>query len=601
MKSNIKKHIHILVFFIPLILSFTTWFQMELSCNYKDIFNCFHMETSYILLNILTELTFIMLIYILSNKIWLSSLVYSIISAIVSLVNYYVVTLKGMPLSILEIKNFKTAMNVIGSYDLEINTRVIYIVLITVLNILLSLTAKKIEPQKNNNIRFILAKNLIIASLGTIVLYFGYFSPNPIKPKKVVGWSWTEAYSQYGYMACSIELIESVSNAIEKPKGYSEEIVASIPLSNGSVGHETPDIILILNETFYDLNQITDLQTDVPVLENINSIDNVIRGYTIVPAAGGGTNSSEYELLTSNSLQLGKGITPFNVLNMNNANSIVSHLKKLGYYTTGAHSETGNNYSRARGYEGLGFDSIYFDNQFLNKEYYADRYFETDASLYQNLISWYEEQILSDNPQFMYLLTMQNHGGWELNDSKYDTVHALNDFGDYQEQVNEYLTSIKMSDEAFKILTDYFSTIDRPVIVCMLGDHSPSFAANLTDDSVYWLDNYFRLRATPFVIWANYDIEDSDMGYISLNQVVPTILETGNIKTSPYYQYLIDLRKDVPVISSCDFYTDKDGTQYYYYTEKDSPFYEEVKNYFYLEYNNLQNDKLQNIFEPYND
>lgn len=74
---------------------------------------------------------------------------------------------------------------------------------------------------------------------------------------------------------------------------------------------EKPDIILILNETLFDFSLIHDFETDEPVMPYMKSLENVIRGYVSVPAIGGGTNRSEYELLTSNSLYLMKDILPF--------------------------------------------------------------------------------------------------------------------------------------------------------------------------------------------------------------------------------------------------------------------------------------------------
>ena len=68
---------------------------------------------------------------------------------------------------------------------------------------------------------------------------------------------------------------------------------------------------------------------------------------------------------------------------------------------------------------------------FEELEFYHDRYFAEDSSLYDNLIRWYEVQCEDAEPIFMYMLTIQNHGGWNLNDSVYDTVHVLNAEGEY--------------------------------------------------------------------------------------------------------------------------------------------------------------------------
>ena len=42
------------------------------------------------------------------------------------------------------------------------------------------------------------------------------------------------------------------------------------------------------------------------------------------------------------------------------------------------------------GYSGLGFHEIYFVEDFENLENYYERPYPTDASLYGNLVNWYE-------------------------------------------------------------------------------------------------------------------------------------------------------------------------------------------------------------------
>ena len=84
----------------------------------------------------------------------------------------------------------------------------------------------------------------------------------------------------------------------------------------------------------------------------------------------------------------------------------VSILNELGYETTAMHSESGSNYSRYRGYEELGFDNIYFEESFRDLEYYADRVYATDKSLYDNMIKKYESSVAQQAqgeyvPQFM--------------------------------------------------------------------------------------------------------------------------------------------------------------------------------------------------------
>ena len=59
------------------------------------------------------------------------------------------------------------------------------------------------------------------------------------------------------------------------------------------------------------------------------------------------------------------------------------------------------------------------------------------------MLSKYEDN--QDGPRFMYLLTYQNHGGYEQNDNEYDTVYIQKELGDLTDDVNEYLSSVEKS------------------------------------------------------------------------------------------------------------------------------------------------------------
>lgn len=60
--------------------------------------------------------------------------------------------------------------------------------------------------------------------------------------------------------------------------------------------------------------------------------------------------------------------------------------------------------------------------------------------------------------------------GWNF------TVHVENDFG----EVDEYLSCIRLLDIVFKEFTDRLKDIDN--IVCMVGDHGPSFTSMMAVD-----------------------------------------------------------------------------------------------------------------------
>lgn len=553
----------------------------------------------YFLLSTATLGILFVFLYILCNRIWLASLLSSIACGIIAVINYYVLKLHGTPLSFLIIKDFATALNVMDGYSLSMDRCVVIVlrmlfVAIT-LCVLVGFLAKPTFLSGTKRV----ACDVVLCLLGCAVFGFGYLGENPIKPAKTITWRWSESYFQYGYIPCTIETFFQMQNVISEPEGYTEDAVDAIEIIDQSKTEaSTPDIILILNETFYDLSQITDLETDVPYLGAIQEIENLLTGYAVIPSVGGGTNSSEYELLTSNSLQLMPGITPFHVLDLYNANSIVSHLRALGYNTVGSHGDAPENYSRGVGYDALGFQKTNFIDDFTDTEMYYNRRWISDASLYENLIRWYNAEP-EDTPRFQYLLTMQNHGDWEMNDSQYDTVHALNDFGEYDEQVDEFLTCIYLSDRAFKELTDYFSQVNRPVIICMMGDHAPSFASSIVDVKYSGDESALLLRRVPLLIWANFELENQNLGTISANYVVPTLLDLAGVKLSPYYSYMLQMKEDIPILSSYGNYYDVEGNLYTYDADTGTKYEEAVDNYFYLEYNNLNSGRKQELFDPY--
>lgn len=578
------------------------WCMLEFSCilTLDQLYDFLYLfDIRFALLNCLTLGILWSLFLILFRRMWLADLLCTILCGGIAIANHYVIAFHSMPLSFLLLRNFTTAMNVISGYQFEIGFSVAFLMLsIVVLAVFCFFVRRWEKKQTPMSLRKQLIRDLSLVLASFCVLYFGYFSANPLKPRKTIAWQWNEAYYTHGYLACSIETLCQLYDTVNRPDGYSQEHVQTIeidyPEQNAGA---TPDIILILNETFYDLQQITDVQADVNYLENIQNMDNLLSGYAVVPGAGGSTNSAEYELLTSNSLNLMPGVTPFNTLDLRDSNSMVSHLSSLGYSTLACHPSPSANYSRVLAYPHLGFQTTYFQDDFADCTFYASRPYETDASVYSNLIRWYEEAP-ADQPRFLYALTLQNHGNWDMNESDQDLVHTANDYGETTRLVNEYLSCVSLSDQAFKDLTDYFSQSDRPVIICMVGDHAPSFASSITDAQYSSDEKALLLRKVPLLIWANFALPQAELGTMSMNFVVPTLLELADVTLSPYYSYILQLKQEVPIVASYGSYYDAEGNLYKYDSDDGAPYEGAVDNYFYLEYNNLQEERMQYLFDP---
>ena len=316
-------------------------------------------------------------------------------------------------------------------------------------------------------------------------------------------------------------------------------------------------------------------------------------------------------MLTSNSLILMPSITPFNWLNLYNANSVVSYLKGLGYSTMAAHPYTNSNYRRDSAWLALGFDETHFQSDFTTQETYGDRPYQTDSATYRDWEKMYEA-MPEDKPRFSFLVSIQSHGDYDMNDASLDIVHAATDYGDYDALMDEYLSCIKMTDAAVQELCDYFTAqyekTGRKVIVAMAGDHAPSFVGHVADASFAETDNELQIleRSTPFFIWANYPLEHTaaatsttdPLNRMDMVMLTPTLLQQAGLPLSDYYEYLLEMKHNTPVVTAANDYMKVDGTTAEY--GADPALDEWAKGYLMLEYNNIgaHAKRDQSIFDP---
>ncbi len=588
-------------------LSYITYVIIEIG-NCENITGVITMRyaNKYVWINIVTIIVFLLLLIIFFNKLWISGIVLLTFSFIISVANYFTMKFHGTPLTFQEIKNARTAANVVGNYSFEINKYIVLMLAFFLFGLCICI-AEKIYDAKNKNYydrKRIIIRDIIIIALSVFYFYTEFFSSHPFINTKYEGYlNLKSTYRQKGYVVCQVNsFISLFDDVLMIPEGYDVSKIPGIVQGlSDDKDNETPDLIFIVNETFFDPSVLfPDLKTDVDYLYNIHNMMeddncNLLYGHAIVQAPAGGTNRSEYEFLTSNSMNIYKtDITPMYALNLVGANSVVSVLKNRGYITLGSHCCVASNYNRQKGYSDIGFDITHFEEDFTYGDYYGNRDYMTDSSIYKNIEEWYEQMIYEGNPVMLYLMTLQNHGGYTSNNPDYDLVHTLTDFGDKNDEVDEFLTCISMSDEAFKELTDYFNNVDRQVIICMFGDHSTSLFDSSDDLSEE--QEYIALRSTPLLIWSNYDLPYSgkdDIGLISENYIVPFIFYAADVNMSYYYKYQMELYEKYPVLSVGDIYIDSNEDYHTYSGEMT----QDILDYFYLEYNNLSDETIEEIFQ----
>ena len=73
----------------------------------------------------------------------------------------------------------------------------------------------------------------------------------------------------------------------------------------------------------------------------------------------------------------------------------------------------------------------------------------------------------------------------------------------------------------------------------------------------------------PYVVWANFDIEEKRNYDVSLNYLAADVLQWSGVPTSDYQNFLLELQAKIPVISA---------------VKNDNPKDKEVQNYQKLQY-----------------
>jgi hypothetical protein len=138
-------------------------------------------------------------------------------------------------------------------------------------------------------------------------------------------------------------------------------------------------------------------------------------------------------------------------------------------------------------------------------------------------------------------------------------------------------------------------------MIVMWGDHQPSihdtFYQKLYGKDMGQLttEELQKKYQVPFIIWANYDIEEKEVDALSANYLGSYVLETAGLSMTPYQRYLYDLSKKLPVINSVGYIGD-DGQ--YYEDGEESSYTDYIENYKILQYNNVidYKNRYENFF-----
>lgn len=583
---------------ILIIVPILIFLYAQMFCNGKLFF-----EPKRMLLNFLFIYFIIGFFYCICGKIKISLFLTSFIIFFVGIVNHFITTFRGTPLVPWDIFSLNVALTVLPTFKFTVTPKLIIGIILFILTFII---LKKSQFDSFKNGKFKISYRIFVF-VGTVTFTICFYLTNIISVFELdENWDSKEEYHNNGLVASLFK--QSRNLIISKPEGYDinsiTELANSIkvPLVNheNDESYEQPNIIVIMNESFADLSIIGNFTTNSEYLTFFNSLSkNTIKGNLHVSIFGATTPNSEWEFLTSNSMAfVPKRTVPYQQYVLRKSYSLASILKEHGYITNAIHCYYPQGYNRNLAYPRLGFDNFYSMYELENLEYIRE--YPDDLSTYKNIINLYENK-KDDEKLFNFTLTMQNHGSY-TDENFENTVIAQN--GEYP-KLNQYLSLIKISDESLKYLLNYFENQEEHTIIVLFGDHQPyvedEFYSSLLSQKYEDINSKEATEnkyITPFMIWANYDIDTSkyeNITNISANYLASLVLDIAEIQKTPYLEFLDELRQEIPIITG-NGYMDKTGI--YHDFSEETEYSKLIENYHYLQFNNMfdNSNKLTSLF-----
>ncbi|WP_180326713.1 LTA synthase family protein [Raoultibacter phocaeensis] len=500
--------------------------------------------------------------------------------------NYFVIAFKGQPVLPADIFALSTAAAVGGGYTYVIND--------DIATAFAALAAGIVLVAYLPKTKFALKRGVANGAVALVcVLGFGaWFSSVDIEHAygvQVDGWAASSSYSQQGSVLCFLKRVQDLSPAA--PEGYSHDAAAEIlsryetsddeargtDETGYGVDGEMPAVVAIMNETFSDLSLYPNLADiyDGPVYFNSIS-DAYLKGTAYASALGAGTCNSEFEFLTGATMaNLGDGVYPYMLYDLEGTGNLASYFNNLGYDTTAIHPADATNWRRDTVYSQLGFDEFFDVTDFEGAD--TLRGFTTDKATYDLIL---ERLATDENPQFIFDVTLQNHGGYDTGLIPNEMAVSVPLESDRTAELEEFVSCIRQSDLDLQYLIEGLSELDRPVVLCIFGDHQPGFSdwlASLAfgkDVSDFTLEEVQARYEVPYLIWTNFESDRAtkanaaalaeDMAPVldelerplyqdgtdmSLNYLSAHLLAAAQLPLPAYQQFLLDAQQTIPVIN----------------------------------------------------
>lgn len=457
------------------------------------------------------------------------------ISGLLALLNLALLQFRGTALQWQDIGSWRAALNVAGGYRLALSPKIVVLAVLWLWTLADLHWAGGLCAGAPRSAGFRAALGLGAAAAGVLLWV------SPLIPASGV----TSSYISTQNAFVANLFLQSRDLPLKKPKNYEAQLqqLGQYSSDAGTKVAETPDIVVIMNESFADL-RCYGAQIAPEIYRDWDEIlARSAHGTAYSSVFGGNTPNAEYEFLTGDSLLFYTGTPiPYETAIRQDVPALPGLLAQLGSGTVAMHPNEGIVWSREQVYPKLGFGRLVFLADYENTEML--RRYVSDQANYSQVLRVLEE---ADGPQFLFNVTIQNHGSYEEED--FADLNALLDSRTSCSQTRQYLTLVKESDAALKEFLQQLEQRPRKTYVVFFGDHQPWVDEAFYSQYESGQDAQEHLRyQVPYFIWCNQSQEEQQLPLCGLNDLQLYLAQVAGLQLTGYQKLLAQVAQRYPVV-----------------------------------------------------
>jgi len=549
------------------------------------------------MLNILCVIILCALMFIITARFRLSVILTTFLLLTLSTVNSFVFQFRGKELVPMDFFSIKTAINVSAQYKPEVPQNMIYGWLLWLLFVFMLFSFTKLPIASKLRAKTSSALAVIVCML-TLQLCSADI---PIK-------SWYEqgtlknGYYLNFYLALRDSVVKKPENYTLKPiKDFLEETMG---VNAEGTHKKSPNIIVIMNESYADFSVLGDnLNTNCEIAPFYNSLkEDTIKGYALSSVYGANTANSEFEFLTGHSMAfLPENSVPYQQYIDDSIYTLAWQMRDFGYESISTHPYWYNGWSRNKLYPLFGFSESTFFDSYPNQN--VIRKYISDQEMYEFVIDKLKNKN-KEKPLFLFGITMQNHGGYTYKGEDFIKTVELSGYTKEYPKAEQYFSLIQKSDEALKYLINELKNYKEDTLLVFFGDHFPkvetAFYEEVHGGAYETLSEQLLQYKVPFMLWANYDIEEQTVPLTSLNFLSRYMLDTAGLELPSYHVFLKDLENVIPAMNALGYYS-KEKDDFIPYDKAEGEEAAWLNQYEALQYNNLfdEDNRDEDLFKKY--